>query len=102
MRVETITLLTILGMALATYTTRAGGLWLMSRVKLSPRVEAWLTHLPGSLMMAIAAPMLLASDTAAILGVIATVLVAGRMRNMVLALFFGLGLVLAFRSLFGV
>ena len=39
---QTRSVLTILGMALATYATRAGGLWLMGYVKPSPRVERWL------------------------------------------------------------
>ena len=95
------TLLTILGMALVTYATRAGGIWLMSRVKLSPGVEACLAHLPGSVMTAIATPVLLASDAAAIAGVVATVLVAARTKNLVLSLFLGVGLVCGLRSVFG-
>ena len=39
-------LLAILGMALVTYAARAGGLWLMGRINLSPEVERWLRHLP--------------------------------------------------------
>jgi len=50
------TLLTILLMALATYATRAGGLWLASRLTLSGRVEAWLDHIPGAILVSIVAP----------------------------------------------
>ena len=54
MRVDA--LLTILGMAVAGYATRAGGLWLMRFVPSSPRVEAWLQHLPGTVLIALIAP----------------------------------------------
>ena len=51
--------MTILAMAVATYITRAGGLWLMSHVTLSPFITACLSHLPGALLTAIVAPVLL-------------------------------------------
>jgi len=47
---------TILGMALITYATRAGGLWLMGRVQPTPRLERWLRSLPGAILVALVAP----------------------------------------------
>jgi uncharacterized membrane protein len=52
-------LITIAGMAIVTYLTRAGGLWLMERVTPSPRVQAALEALPGAVLVALIAPMAL-------------------------------------------
>src|SRR5438093_10750014 len=73
-----LTLITILGMALVTYATRAGGFWLMSLVTPSPRIEAWLRQIPGAVMVSLVAPTVLASSLAETLAALATVLVAAR------------------------
>ena len=62
---------TILGMALVTYATRAGGFWLMGRVTPSPRLEAWLRHLPGALLAALVAPAIVAAGPAGWLATLA-------------------------------
>src|SRR6266852_1208917 len=80
MKNETLTLIAIMGMALVTYATRAGGFWLMSLVTPSPRVEAWLKQIPGAVLVAIIAPTVLASSLAETLAALATVLVAKRKR----------------------
>lgn len=79
----------ILGMALATYSTRAGGIWLMSRVAPSARVEAWLRQVPGAVLISIIAPAALATGPAGLLAVLATVLVATRTRNLLLPMAVG-------------
>ena len=56
MSVDPLSLYTILGMALITYGTRAGGFWLMRFVPLSGRVEAWLKSIPGAVIAAVVAP----------------------------------------------
>jgi uncharacterized membrane protein len=43
----------IAGMALITYVTRAGGLWAMDHVPVSPRVESFLRHMASSVIVAI-------------------------------------------------
>jgi uncharacterized membrane protein len=48
--------LAILAMAVVTYATRIGGILLMARVSLSPRIEAFLRYLSGSVLIAIIAP----------------------------------------------
>jgi uncharacterized membrane protein len=90
-------LLAILGMALVSYMTRAGGLWLMRFVTPSPRVEAWLRHLPGAVLVAIIAPEIIAGGLAAALGALATALVAARTKNLLLSIIVGVALVLALR-----
>jgi uncharacterized membrane protein len=86
-------LLAILGMALAAYATRAGGLWLIGFVKLSPQVEAWLRALPGAVMVALVAPEVVSGGIAAAVAALATVLVAVRSKNLLLAMVVGVGMV---------
>ncbi len=96
---DTPALLTILGMALVTYLTRAGGLWLMSFVTPSPRVEAWLRQIPGAVLVAIVAPTVLASSLAETLSSLVTVLVAWRTKNVLVAMIVGVAAVWILRHL---
>lgn len=89
----------ILGMALATYGTRAGGIWLMSRVAPSARVEAWLRQVPGAVLISIIAPAALATGPAGLLAVLATVLVATRTRNLLLPMVVGVASIWVLRHL---
>lgn len=91
-------LLTIAGMALVTYATRAGGLWLMGRVALTPRVEAWLRNIPGAVLVALIAPAAVAGGAAEMLAVLATVAVMARTRNMLLAMLAGVAAVWLLRQ----
>jgi uncharacterized membrane protein len=97
MQNETLTLITILGMALVTYATRAGGFWLMGLVTPSPRIEAWLRQIPGSVLVAIVAPTVLASSLAETLAALATVLVAIRTKNVLAAMVIGVAAVFLLR-----
>jgi uncharacterized membrane protein len=97
MQSESITLITILGMALVTYATRAGGFWLMGLVTPSPRVEAWLRQIPGAVLVAIIAPTVLASSLAETLAALATVLVAIRTKNVLIAMLVGVAMVAVLR-----
>jgi uncharacterized membrane protein len=97
MQSETLTLITILGMALVTYATRAGGFWLMGLVTPSPRIEAWLKQIPGTVLVAIIAPTVLASSLAETLAALATVLVAIRTKNVLIAMVVGVATVWALR-----
>src|SRR5215472_6683713 len=94
---ETLTLITILGMAFVTYVTRAGGFWLMGLVRPSPRVEAWLRQIPGAVLVAIIAPTVLASSLAETLAALATALVALRTKNVLVAMVVGVGAVWVLR-----
>ena len=88
---DLLALVTILGMALVTYLPRAGGIWLMGLVTLSRCVEAWLRSIPGSVLVALVAPTVFASSVAETLAALATVLVALRTRNVLLAMMIGVG-----------
>lgn len=98
---ETAVLLTILGMGLVTYATRAGGLWLMGRIPTSPRLEAWLRQIPGAILISIVAPAALAAGPAEALASLATALVAARTRNLLLAMAVGVAAVWALRRVLG-
>lgn len=93
-------LITIVGMALVTYMARAGGLWLMGFVKPSPGVEAWLKAIPGAVIVSLVAPTVLASGLPETLAALATVLVAARTKNMLLAVVVGVAMVWALRRVF--
>ena len=84
MRVEVVA--TILGMALITYATRAGGLWLMGRIQPTPRLERWLQSLPGAILAALVAPAALAAGPAEALAATLTALIAARTGNLFAAL----------------
>jgi uncharacterized membrane protein len=94
---DTLALITILGMALVTYATRAGGFWLMGLVTPSPRIEAWLRQIPGAVLVAIIAPTVLASSLAETLAALAAALVALRTKNVLVAMVVGVGAVWVLR-----
>lgn len=98
MRVDGQVLVTIVLMALVIYATRAGGLWLVSRLELSGRAEAWLGYLPGAIIVSIAAPIVLAGRAPEALAA-AVVLVALRTGSLPLAMATGVVAVLALRAL---
>lgn len=99
MQISPTALLTILGMALVTYATRVGGLWLMGRVTPSPRVDAWLRNIPGAVLVAIVTPAALSNGPADALAAVATALIAVRTRNLLLAITLGVIAAWAFRRL---
>ncbi len=96
---DTLALITILGMAIVTYATRAGGFWLMGLVTPSPRIEAWLRQIPGAVLVAIIAPTVLASSLAETLAALASALVALRTKNVLVAMVVGVGAVWALRMI---
>lgn len=83
----------IVGMALVTYASRAGGVWLMSRVTPSPRVDAWLRQIPGAILASLVVPTALASGPAGALALVAAVAVARRGGNVLLAMLAGVAVV---------
>jgi uncharacterized membrane protein len=83
-------LVAILGMALVTYLTRAGGVLLMGVVRITPRVEAFLRHLSSSVLVALVVPAVLESrESATFVAVAATVLVMALSRQLVAAMLTG-------------
>ena len=99
MALDPLTLLTIVLMALATYATRAGGLWLASRLALSERAEAWLDYIPGAILVSIVAPVVLAGGIAEALAALAVILVASRTGSLPIAMVTGVLAILLLRTL---
>jgi uncharacterized membrane protein len=92
-------LLAILGMALVTYASRAGGYAVLRVVRPPPFVEGMLRHLPGCLFVAYCAPSLVAGGVAAWLGALTVVLVQVYARNLGLAILAGVATVWALQAL---
>ena len=72
----TATILAILGMALATYVTRASGLYLMRGVVVKGRLKAALDALPPAIRMAVIAPTILTTGIAETIAAALTAAVA--------------------------
>lgn len=97
MQVDSENLTAILGMAVVTYATRAGGLWLMSQVTLSPKLATWLRHIPGAVLISIVAPAVVKGGVVEAVAAIATVLMALRTGQLVLAMLTGMSVVWVLR-----
>ena len=96
---DSMTILTILLMAVATYATRAVGLWLASRLTLSEQVEAWLNHIPGAILVSIVTPTVLAGGIADALAAVAVLIIALRTGSLPAAMVTGVGAVVLLRVL---
>jgi len=92
-------LLTIVLMAIVTYSTRAGGLWLASRFDLSERAGAWLDQIPGAILVSLVAPAVLTGGPAELLAALAVVIVSLRTGSLPAAMETGVGTILALRAL---
>jgi uncharacterized membrane protein len=93
MQIDSTTMITIVGMALVTYATRAGGLLLMRRVSLSGPIERWLRYVPGAVLVALVAPTIAKGGLATLIATAATVVVAARSKSLVPAMVAGVGVV---------
>ena len=94
---DPITLMAIALMALATYATRAGGLWLANRFDLSERAGAWLDAIPGAILVSLVAPAVLTSGPPEALAAVAIVIVAARSGSLPLAMVTGVAAVVLLR-----
>lgn len=86
-------LLAILGMALVTYASRAGGYAVLRVVRPPPFVQALLRHLPGCLFVAYVTPPLLAGGWHGWLGAVVVMVVQVATRNLGLSILAGIGAV---------
>ncbi len=86
-------------MAFVTYATRAGGLWLASRLDLSERAEVFLDQIPGAILVSLVAPVVITGGPAAWVAAAAAAFVAWRTGSLLGAMAVGVGAMLALRSL---
>ncbi|KMO37283.1 branched-chain amino acid ABC transporter [Methylobacterium tarhaniae] len=89
----------ILALALVTYLCRASGVVLMSRVRLTPRVERGLRALPGSIVVATALPTGLSAGLPGLLGLVTAAGVMALTRFELAAVLAGMGVVAAGRAM---
>jgi uncharacterized membrane protein len=90
----------ILGMGLATYLTRAGGLWLVRSRGMPGWAERSLGYLPGAVLMSILAPVAVRSSPAEWVGLGLTAWLVRRTGSLAAGLLAGVALVAAWRNLF--
>ena len=101
MKAETQAIVALVLMALATYATRAGGLWLASRLPASGRVEAWLGYIPGAILISLVAPVVVSGGIVEALAAVAVIAVSLRTGNLLASVLTGVGAVLILRTLIG-
>jgi len=88
----------VVAMALLTYLTKAGGLWLLGHVEPSDRIDAALSVLPGAVVVSIVGPELASGGPSAWIGGAVVVLLARRVGNVLVAMVGGIGVVLLVRT----
>ncbi len=92
------TLVAILAMAAVTYLARISGFWLVRRVPLRGRLAAGLEAVPGAVLIALIAPLVLAEGLAESFAAILVVLVALRAPTLI-AVVVGVAAVALLRAL---
>ena len=92
-------LIAIFGMALITFVTRAGGLWVMGYVPLSPGVESFLRHMASSVIVAIVVTQAWRGDWAMRVAIGVSVAVMLMSRSTMVALFAGMLSAAAWRAI---
>lgn len=68
-------LLAIIVMAVVTYITRAGGVLVMSRVPIGPKVERFINAMAGSVLVAVILPLAVQGDWGARFALASTLIV---------------------------
>jgi uncharacterized membrane protein len=97
--VDASTMLAIIGMGVATYTTRLSGLLLMRSVVVKGRVKAALDAVPPAVLMAVITPTVFMSGIAEILAAGVTALAAYLRAPLLVTILVGMGSVVLFRML---
>jgi uncharacterized membrane protein len=85
-------------MTCAVYVMRAGGYWLIGRVTISPRLRRMLDTLPGAVIAATVAPILMKGGVSTSLAVIAAVAAMIVVRNDFAAVVAGVGIAALVRA----
>lgn len=99
---DLLVLVTILGMGIVTYATRAGGIWAIERIEVSDRTETALEALPGAVLISLIAPKVVHGGLPEWGAALAVLLVAVRTGSIVLAMITGIGVVWLLRNVSGV
>ena len=100
MTVDLLTFLAIVGMAAVTYGTRIAGLFIADRITLSARSQAAFEAIPAAVLIAVIAPMILATGPAETVAALATAVAATRL-PLVGTIVVGVAAVVLLRSMLG-
>ena len=100
MTVETANLAAIVAMAVVTYATRIGGLWLLRFVKVTPLVQTSLDALPVAVLTAVIAPSLIKGGAPDMIAAALTLLAASRLPLLAVVVI-GVGSAVILRHVFG-
>ena len=92
---------TILGMAFVTYLTRAGGLFIVSRLNMSKPIRAFLQAIPGAVLISIVLPALFNGGIVEAIAGAITMLTAIISKNLLLSLGIGILSVCILRAVSG-
>lgn len=87
---NTAAVIAILGMAVATLLTRIGGFWMMSYVTISPRLERFLRHTAGGVLIAIVVAAAMKGDPAMWAGLAAAIIAMLILRKSMTAIIIGM------------
>jgi len=98
MGINPISFLTIFGMAIVTYLTRVGGFFIVNKMTISKRTEAFLKAIPGAILISIVAPALFNGGVRETFAGIVTMGVALKTKNLLLAMITGVAIVFIFRN----
>jgi len=88
----------IAAMTLTVYITRAGGFWLIGRFTIGPRLRKMLDALPGAIIAATIAPLMIHGGISAIAAVAAALLAVVTIRNDFAAVVAGVGVAALVRA----
>lgn len=94
---NSVAVIAIVGMAIATLLTRIGGFWMMSYVTVSPRLERFLRHTAGGVLVAIVTAAVMKGDPAMWAGLAAAVGVMLVLRKSMTAILIGMLLAIGLR-----
>lgn len=93
-----IAILAILSMAIVTYLTRASGFFIINKMKISKKTEAFLKAIPGAILISIVAPALFIGGLKETFAGVITMGVALKTKNLFIAMLVGVLIVFIFRN----
>jgi len=89
----------VLLLTLVTIATRVSGVWIMSHVEITPRIEAFLKYMAVSVLISIVVPATIAAAPRIWIAVAAAGIVAALTRSALTAMLVGAALAAAVRNL---
>lgn len=89
----------VLLLTLVTMATRVGGVWIMSYVEITPRIEAFLKYMAVSVLISIVVPTTIAAAPRIWIAVVAAGIVAAVTRSALTAMLVGAALAAAVKNL---